>query len=182
MAALILQMLHDIVRHLKLLRGDQGELCPKNRQSVREGMHGPAVLQVSHQGYVEPVDGAFAGPHGEKVQKGLRRVGPGTVPGVYHRVDGELGSQSGGPFVRVPQHYGVTVCVHHSYGIGESLPFRYGCHGHLRNIYHIRPKPVGGALEREARPCGGLEEQIAQDPSGERLPGFLPHSIRHHLL
>ncbi len=165
MAALLLQMPYDIVRHLKLLRGDQGELGPENCQSIREGMHGPAVLQVSHQSYVEPVDGSFAGSHGEKVQESLRWVGPGAVPGIYYRIDREFGCQSGGSLVGMSQDYGVTVSVHHAYCIGEGLPFRYGCHGHFRNIYHVCPKPMGGALEREARPCGRLEEKIAQDPS-----------------
>ncbi len=145
-------------------------------------MHGPAVFQVAYQHYVQAVYGSLIGSHGEKIQEGLRRVGSGTVPCVYYRVYREFGRQSGSPLVGVPEDNGVTIGIDHTYGVGQRLPFGYGGHRHLRNVYHIGPQPVGGALEGEPRPGGGLEEQIAQDLPGERLPCPLPHSVRHHLL
>ena len=80
----------------------------------------------------------------------------------------------------MPEDDDVAVGIDHPDGVGKGLSFRYGCHGHLGDIYDVASESVCGTLERELSTCGRLEEQVSENLSVQGAFGLLAHCIGNH--
>ena len=93
----------------------------------------------------------------------------GAVAGIDHRDVAHLAGIAGRALQRMPHHNDIHVVGYHLDGVLEALALADAGVGHIAEAYYSGAQAVGGSLEAEAGPGGGLEEQAGDDLALQQL-------------
>src|SRR6267143_1324984 len=156
---LFLHMLENLSGHLEGRGADERQVGAEFRQGVREGMDGPSVLEVADERDVLSLKGSLLVPDRIQIEEGLRRVLSRAIARVNHGLLREFRGEPGGSLLRMPEHDDVAVGLDHSDGISKSFALLDGGAFGPAEPEDAAAEAGHRALERQAGPSGGLEEQ-----------------------
>ena len=114
-------------------------------------------------------------------QQRLGRMLVGAVAGIDHRGVDLLRQQGRGPGLRVAHHQQVGAHrVQRGGGVEQrfALVHRRGRH---RHVDHVGAEPLGRKLERGARACAVLEEQVDQGAPAQQVALRLARAVEQHV-
>ena len=156
-------------RHPQFIRGGEYESGVEIRHRLGEGVHCPAVFEVTDHIDRESVEGALSLADGVHVKEGLGRMLVGTVSGIDYRNRGNAGSDCRSSLHRMTHHNHIHIVGDNFDGILES--FSLGNTGILgvREAYNSGSQTVDSRLERKSRPGGRLEEKAGYDLAGKKI-------------